>query len=237
MGILSITTNVAGQTGGLIGGVLPRTVKIVTSDNLATVTAAGYLNNVSLEGYNIFNTDIIDMWYGATGSQFGITSPGTLGIFTASIVNGVITLVPWENPAQELIATITSTQAQIQGADVTPVQLVAAPGAGNAIIVTHATVYTNFQTTPFAGGGPAIVQYGNTAAGAGTDALAATIPAAEITAAASQLYSLNGNTGNALTAISNLGLFFSNQTAPFTGGSAASTVVITLSYFVVVATV
>lgn len=237
MGILSITTNVAGQVGGMIGGVVPRTVKMISTDNLATVSAAGYLNEVSLQGYTISNTDIIDMWYGAVGGFNSITSPGTLGTFTPSIVNGVITLIAWQNPAQELIASVTMTQAQILAASATPVQLIAAPGAGNAIIVTHATVYTNFQTAAFTGGGIAIVQYGNTALGAGTDALAATIPAAEITAAASQLYSLNGNTGNALTAISNLGVFFSNQTGAFTAGNAASTVVITLSYFVVPATV
>lgn len=364
MGILSITTSVAGQTGGLIGGVIPKQVSIVTTDNLATVTTAGYLAQANLQGYVIQNTDIINMWYGATGSQFGITSPGTFSQFTASIVNGIITLVTVVNPGdvllpvvgnhiaifngttgqitgdlspainggniqaglsgtagkltsfpstattgslsltavansgnfantisnastgqattwsladpggatanileapaalvsgnlvqasgtaglvvdsglvaaniQQLTQTFTLNQAAVQGAFATPVALIPAPGAGKVIIVNEGMIYTNFQTSAFAGGGVAVVQYANTVHGAGTNALAATIPAAEITAAASQVYVLNGNTANALTGITNTGLFFSNQTGAFTGGSASSTVVITLNYTVITATV
>ena len=110
MGILKITTDVAGQIGDK-----PRRVKIISSDTLATVTTAGYLNNVTLEGYNIYNTDIIDMWYAATGSQFGITSPGTLGVLTPSIVNGVITLVQWVNPGDVLLPVVSGNIPEFNG--------------------------------------------------------------------------------------------------------------------------
>jgi len=138
---------------------------------------------------------------------------------------------------QQFTQTFTLNQAAVQGAFGAPVALLGAPGAGKVIMVTEASIYTNFQTSAFAGGGVAIVQYGNTIHGAGTNALAATIPAAEITAAASQVYFLNGNTANAITGVTNTGLFFSNQTGAFTGGSASSTVVITVNYIIITATI
>jgi hypothetical protein len=133
--------------------------------------------------------------------------------------------------------TITLNQAAVQAAYATPFSLIAAPGAGKVIIVDHMSLYTNFQTSAFAAGGVGIVQYAATIHGAGTNALSATIPAAEITAAASQIYGLGANNANALTAITNAGIYFSNQTQAFSGGSASSTLVITLTYFVITATV
>ena len=87
MSILSIYTDTAGQVN-----VLPRRVKIICTDTLAQVTAAGYLNPVSLESYVVYNTDIIDMWYGAQGNANAITSPGTYAEFLPSFSNGIITL-------------------------------------------------------------------------------------------------------------------------------------------------
>ena len=89
MGILFINTDVAGQIN--FPGV--RRVKVITTDNFSTVTTAGYLNPDTLQGYYINNTDIIDMWYGATGGANFIQNAGSYAEFTPSIVNGVITLV------------------------------------------------------------------------------------------------------------------------------------------------
>lgn len=126
MAIVSITTSLAGQTGGLIGGVVPRQVSIVTTDNLATVTTAGYLTEANLQGYTIFNTDIINMWYGATLGFGTIASPGTFSQFTPSINNGIITLVALVNPGNVLlpvvanhIAVFNGTTGQITG-DLSP---------------------------------------------------------------------------------------------------------------------
>jgi hypothetical protein len=276
MGILSITTSLVGQTGGLIGGVVPRQVSMITTDNLATVTTAGYLNEATLQGYNIFNTDIINMWYGATGGFSGITSPGTFSQFTASISNGVISLVQIVNPGDVLLPvvsgdlasfngttgqiadsgitaasvssavssnglintiSVTMTPAQVTGAYAAPVVLLAA-AAGKAYIVLNAAIYTaSTGNTPYAGGGVAIVQYAATVHGAGTDALGATIPAAEITAAASQIYNLSGlASATVSTGITNVGLYFSNATGPFTGGTGTN-ITITLQVMTLTATV
>lgn len=112
MAILSITTDVAGQTGGFIGGVVPRRVAIVSTDNLATVTTAGYLNNASKEtGFNILPTDVIDMWYGYVSGN----STGTFEVFTPSISNGVITLVQWANPGDVLLPVVSGDFAVFNG--------------------------------------------------------------------------------------------------------------------------
>ena len=90
-------------------------------------------------------------------------------------------------------------------------------------------------STVFAGGGVAILQYGNAVHGAGLNALSATIPAAEVTAATSQIYVASGyvsTTVKATSTITGLGLYFSNATGAFTGG-AGSTVALNVQYMVV----
>lgn len=231
MGIVSLTVDVAGQVGNLIGGVAPRRVAMVTSDSLSTITTAGYLNNVQREFATAFQpTDVISCWYSYSSN----TSPGTFSSFTLSIVNGVITMV--QNAALNF-ASVILNQSAVQNMYATPFQIVAAPGSGLIVLPVLMTLYTNFQTTAFAGGGVGILQWGNTDHGGGTDSLSATIPAAEITATASQIYSLPGVTASALTGVSNLGLFLSNQTGAFTGGSTSSTLVVDLLYQVIAASV
>ncbi len=67
---------------------------ILSTDNYATVTAAGYLSTVQRQGYQILPTDFIDMAYAFNKATGG----ATLGIFTQSISNGVITLLPYTVP-------------------------------------------------------------------------------------------------------------------------------------------
>lgn len=83
MGILQITTDVVGQIG-----VNPRNVKIITTDNLSTVTTANYLNSITLAGNEIYATDVIQMWY----SYVNEAHPGTYSEFLPSFSNGIITL-------------------------------------------------------------------------------------------------------------------------------------------------
>lgn len=83
MSVLSFTVDVAGQIG-----VQPRRVKIISTDNLATVTTAGYLNNQSLVPA-LMPTDFVDMVYGYSET----TLTGTQGVFIPSVaVDGSITL-------------------------------------------------------------------------------------------------------------------------------------------------
>ena len=131
-------------------------------------------------------------------------------------------------------ATYTMTAAEVTGAYAAPVQIVAAPPLGFALFPIAARFVTVVGTV-FAGGGVAVLQWDNTVHGAGTTSLDATTPAAEITAASSQIYTQYGvptTTVTALATANGKGLFFSNATGAFTGG-ANSTVTISVVYQVV----
>lgn len=106
MGILSITTDTAGQIN-----VNPRRVKIITTDNLATITTAGYLNRIALQGYTILPTDFLDIDYSFNAA----TNSGTLETFVASFSNGVITLSQWNNPGDILLPVVSGNLAVFNG--------------------------------------------------------------------------------------------------------------------------
>jgi len=106
MSIVSITTDVPGQIGDE-----PRRLKIISTDNLATVTAAGYLNSGNLLGYTINPTDIIDMYYGYNPPA----TVGTYNVFLPSFSNGVITLAVSADvlPPSVNSAVLTTTSAGV----------------------------------------------------------------------------------------------------------------------------
>lgn len=83
MSVVSIVTDVAGQIGQA-----PRRIKIISTDNLATVTTAGYLNAAARQGFTLYPTDIVDMIY----SYNAATNSGTYSVFLVSMVNGLVVL-------------------------------------------------------------------------------------------------------------------------------------------------
>jgi hypothetical protein len=111
MAIIQILT----ETPGQINTPNIRRVRIITTDSLATVTTAGYLNQASLQGNTIYNTDEIVMWYGATATASGITNPGTFETFTASIANGIITLVVDVSGGNVLLPVVSNNFASFNG--------------------------------------------------------------------------------------------------------------------------
>lgn len=233
MSIIFFSVGEAGQVGET-----PRRIKLVSSDNYAVLTQPGYLNQSTTSGKQIYPTDIIDVLYSYTGtSNFNIASAfgtGTYQQFIPVFNNGIITL----QSISQITTTTTLTQAQVQGMYAAPVSLIPAAGAGTVIVVQHGTIYTNFNTAAFQNGGATIIQYDSTIHGGGSvNALSATVAASNINASSSQIYNVIGNRGNALTGISNKGIYISNQTGAFTNGSAASTVVITLTYDIIAATI
>lgn len=213
-------------------GVAPAIVRIASTDNYATISAAGYLTsqaaNIQLANNGAFEwslSDTVLVWY---QNDFGVGAWASFNV--SSDFTSLVAL------AGQQRASVTLTAAQILAAYATPQLLVAAPGTGKGIIVLDANIVTQVSTV-FAGGGVAIVQYGTTVHGAGANALSATIPAAEITAASSQIYTMSGFAATTVTAtsvITGLGLYFSNATGAFTGG-AGSTVTVNLNYEVIAA--
>ena len=102
MGILQLPVVLPAQVG-----IVPANKRMVTTDNLATITAAAYLNQYDLQSNPIAATDILDVIYSFNAQ----TNAGTFGIFTVSIANGVITLVQWTNPNDVVLPTVVGDLA------------------------------------------------------------------------------------------------------------------------------
>lgn len=208
-------------------GVGPCIVRVTSTDNYATISAAGYiaaqLANIQAANFGDFEwllSDTVLCWY---QNSFGVGAWANFSI--SSDFNSLVAFSINGN------ASITLTAAQVLAAYATPQLIVPAPGTGRGLIVTAANVVTEVSTV-FAGGGVAILQYGATIHGAGANALSATIPAAEVTAATSQIYSMApfaSTTVTATSVVTGQGLYFSNATGAFTGG-AGSTVTLNLNY-------
>lgn len=85
MSLISLVRVAIGQTG-----TKPGTIKMVTTDNIATITTSGYLNGVGnqLLSLNISPSDIIECLYSYNES----TGAGIYTQLAVSISNGLITL-------------------------------------------------------------------------------------------------------------------------------------------------
>lgn len=177
--------------------------RMTTTQKLAIVTP--------IAGMQVFDTTLQAVSYYLNGSWQ-----------TTAALNG------------DQIATVTLTQAQVQGMYAAPVQIVAAPAAGFSLYVNSCVVINNYTTTAFATGTAPILQYGNTVHGGGTNALSTTFAATLFTATAISWGSLAApNAGTAITGTAATGLFFSNATGAYTGGTAATTVVVIVQYQVI----
>jgi hypothetical protein len=71
-------------------GVKPGTIKMLTTDNLATITTAGYLNGIGgqMSTIDLAPSDVVECLY----SYNEITDSGLFALLAVSISNGVITL-------------------------------------------------------------------------------------------------------------------------------------------------
>lgn len=120
MSYFTIVTDTAG-----LGGIYPRRIKIITSDNLSTVTTAGYLNSKIINtGAVLIPTDVIDMIY----SYSTLTNSGTYSCFTVGINGGIITLTPWV-PAGFGAGGLINTQIFTSSGSYVPF-----PGTNNILI-------------------------------------------------------------------------------------------------------
>jgi hypothetical protein len=100
MAITQITTSFAGQDG-----VEPQITRIVTTDSLATITTAGYLDNVMKQGYIINAGDVLLINY----------NNGTLGFFTISFSNGISTLAPLTSSGEVILPVVSGHFANFSG--------------------------------------------------------------------------------------------------------------------------
>jgi len=93
-------------------GVFPNQKFAVFGDNLATITTAGYLNQVNLESNPISTTDVLQVLY----SFNPVTQVGTYSSFTVTISSsGVITLVAAVNAGDVILPVVSNRIAQFSG--------------------------------------------------------------------------------------------------------------------------
>jgi hypothetical protein len=144
---------------------------------------------------------------------------GTSAVLNAAVLpaNGTVSILDIRS-GNSAISTVTVpiTNAQVLAMFTTPIQLVAAPGAGNMINVIDMTVENVFLTAAFAAGGAIQASYG---AGVTTPATA-TIATTFLTApAANQVIKVAGALASALSsAVLNTAVNLTCATANFTTG-------------------
>lgn len=91
-------------------GILPGSVKMITTDNLTTITTAGYLNS-SASDVQLSPSDVIECLYSFNVS----TGSGTLIFLQPSISNGMITLNVSITPGGVLLPVVSGDYASFNG--------------------------------------------------------------------------------------------------------------------------
>jgi len=204
--------------------------------NVLTITNASHGQATTLTVPDVGGaTGKIPVASGALVSGNLLQASGTTGVFVDSGISGANVVTSTTGTVATVSVTLNTSQ--VTGMFATPVQLIATPGAGKLILVQEASVYTaSTGNTAYASGGVAIIQYDNTANGAGTNAMATTIAAANITTATSKVLAGVLPSTTALSGVTNKGVFLSNQTGAFTNGTGTN-VTVFLTYQVITATV
>lgn len=140
------------------------------------------------------------------------------------------------NPALARQATVNLTLSQFLGMYATPVQLLAAPGAGLMNVVDSLYVNYVYGSAALANGGAVGAQYGNTDHAGGVPATATEAATDYTSASANTMFRIGGglSTGAATASAINTAIYLSNATAPFITGTGGSFVV-TVNYRTVAA--
>ena len=228
---------------GTAGGVVTPAIIISPTANAAAANILTITNASAGQATTLTIPDVggatgkVPVASGALVSGNLVQNSGTAGVQIDSGISGssVSTLIT--QVGNVTTVSVSLSAANITGMYATPIQLVAAPGAGKVLIVQEAILYTNSTgQTPFGGGGATKIQYDSTANGAGTNTLTTTISAANITAASSQVLGGLIPSTTALTGVTNKGIFLSNATGAFTGGT-GTVIVVSLTYQTITATV
>lgn len=230
MSIIAINVNTTGLVGDSVN---PRRCTLITTDNLTTITTAGYLNNQNLLGNTILPTDIFDILYSYNTS----TNSGTFGMFTLTYSSSTgFTLVSWANPGDVLLpvvngdfANFNGTSGQIKDAGYSPsssskTKVVMANGS---VTANHIGTFTDTAGTLGQDAATAI-NAGNIQAGlSGTAGTLASFPGTA--ANGSMKMAAVNNAGNHILTLSNISSLGQDTTLTFNdpGASTANVIVST----------
>lgn len=149
MSLLQLVRVSVGQVG-----VQPGSVKMLSSDSLATITTAGYLNGsgLQLQEVNLSPLDIIDCMY----AYDKILGTASYAMLVVTISNGVITLTSWVDSANVLLpvvsgdfAVFNGTAGQIKDAGYLPSNAAktVVVMAGSAVVANHMALFQDTTGT------------------------------------------------------------------------------------------
>jgi hypothetical protein len=195
----AITTAQINAAAGILGTQLANGTLTTTQIN----AAAGILGSQLAAAANI-NGSQLAAAAGIVGTQLAANTV-TSGVVAANLV--------------QYIAVTGITAVAIDAMSVTPILLIPAPAAGFMINLISMTLNPHGQSVTYAGGGAIAAQYGAAASGAPASAA---IPAATwngFTTVSSNVTVVNGNVGTTDVITSGIGVYLSNATGPFTGGT------------------
>ena len=225
----------------LVNGTDASEILVVLTSSSAGVTTAGFAASGTVNTANNVNNAV-------TYAKFQQVAANSLvGNPTGSLANAEgITLgngLAFSGTTLELLpslgnqVTVSLTLSQFLGMYATPVQLVAAPGAGLMNVVDNILINGVYGSAALANGGVVGAQYGNTAHLAGEAASATEAAADFIAMAANTMFRIGGglSTGAVTSGAINTAIYLSNATGAFTGGTGDSFTV-TVTYRTISAT-
>lgn len=207
----------------------PSTFVASTVDSLATISAAGYLNDLGLLG-KLKPNDILYINYSDT-SVFPLNT-GENSILGQFVVGYSAPNWSLSNlSTTDMAASVAISAAEFNGMYAAPKLLVPAPGANKLLVFDELSLVETYNSAAYAAGGVAAVQYDSTVNGAGVIA-STTLSAATFQVTASTTFTFNrGVVPAPFTTTVNKGLYLSNITGAFTTGN--SPMVANIKYHVI----
>ncbi len=151
----------------------------------------------------------------------------------ATLANtGALTLAP---AVYVRTAALTVTRANILAMYVTPVNLIATPGAGKIIVIDEIELFHDYATAAYADGGDLVIQYTGTTQVVQIAAAIATETADSTRFIVPSLFNIDNSTGStpvSSAGLANKGIDITNLTQAFTGGNASNIIKLAIRYHV-----
>lgn len=204
----------AGRAGGqtLVGGT-------ASGDDLTLQSSSDGTKGSILLGTSAYDEVNNRLGIGTATPTVQLDVVGDGAISGDLAVTGTITSAGFVSPQ----ASVSLTAANIIGMSVTPVELVAAPGAGKALVFLGLVANVTRTDTAFTGGGAVSAKY------AGGSDVMATIASSVITGAAGQTISrrIPADLSDLdIAAVENKALVLTNADAPFADGTGTADVTV-----------
>ncbi len=190
-----------------------------TADTQATVAASGYFNSGTAYhgvGTEVVTGDYVSVYSTTDGTRITYYLTNTAGVITSTMSADAFAT-----------ATMSLTAVQFIAAYATPILALAAPGANRIYTDVNAMAAMTYGSAQFAVGGASGFQYGNTANLAGTKVTTTTAGAAidALTASSVWTYIPVAVAPIPFATGINAGIYYSNDTAAFTTGTAATFII------------